>query len=302
MNPMKKNVAPARSASFLEMSPSETTPWLLELARSQAGRRRPSDLLAQSHRDDFVMPLALDQRTLNVLDRLALEAAEGFDAVKLSPVAPLGVCSVLAPSSQDRTLSASRGTEVVSDPTNVLALQCAQRLLERPNEPVRLCTLHQVLRAQALPPKEGFSRHFRFFVLSEAGRSRADDAFEVDAFARQAAVFDRFFDLCGSLGCDFPNRRGTLYVGPRSDVLCKRIRKKLGETLGHIELVTESFASSYYDGARLLFGADSISGEHIPIADIGRFDWMAQLTSNRRMRFVASGFGIQLVPLLFRSS
>ena len=89
----------------------------------QAGRRRPADLLAQYRRDGFVAPSGLDQRLVNTLDRLALEAAEGYDAVLLSPVAPLGVNSVVAPTSQDRTVTTTRGSEVVSDPTNVLALE-----------------------------------------------------------------------------------------------------------------------------------------------------------------------------------
>jgi hypothetical protein len=113
----------------------------------------------------------LDQRTVHRLDGLALEAADQFEALQLSPVAPLGSCSVVAPTSQDRTLSSVRGTEVVSDPTNVLALECVRRLPEQPASHVHLCTIHQVLRVHALPPNTGFSRHFRLFALA-GGRSR----------------------------------------------------------------------------------------------------------------------------------
>ena len=53
-------------------------------------------------------------------------------------------------------------------------------------------------------------------------------------------------------------------------------------------------------GLRVMFGADSVHGEWIPTGDVGRFDWLAKLTSNGRRRFVAAGFGLQLAPVLFR--
>ena len=41
------------------------------------------------------------------------------------------------------------------------------------------------------------------------------------------------------------------------------------------------------------------SGDFVEIVDLGLFDWVARLTSNRRHRFVASAIGIQLLALLF---
>jgi hypothetical protein len=32
--------------------------------------------------------------------------------------------------------------------------------------------------------------------------------------------------------------------------------------------------------------------------DLGRFDWVASLTNDRRNRYVASAIGLQLLPLL----
>ncbi len=40
-------------------------------------------------------------------------------------------------------------------------------------------------------------------------------------------------------------------------------------------------------------------GAALPLADGGAFDWVAQLTSNRRHVFVASGLGTELVVKLF---
>ena len=290
---------PSSLEALLGSAPSEATPFLLALARQQAARRRPADLLRQQRDDPFVAPSPLDQRLMNRLDALALDAAEGFAAVQLSPVAPLGVCSAVAPTSQDRTLTASRGTEVVSDPTNALALLCAERLRHAPRETVRLCTAHQVLRAQSFRGMAGFTQHFRMFALVEAGRSRASDGFEVAAFVRHVGFVDRLFDAAGALGCAFPDRRMAVFVGTGHRVLGDRVIAALGAALPHAEIAAEEPPKPYYDGLRVLYGGRAPSGDWIPIADTGRFDWMARLTANRRMRFIASGLGLQLVPLLF---
>lgn len=285
---------------LLESSISDSTPWLLALMRAQAARRRPRDLLAQRERDAFVAPGILDLRTAHRLDGLALAAAADYEALLLSPVAPLGACSVLAPTSQDRTLSALRGTEVVSDPTNSLALECARRLRSAPDQPLRLCTVHQVLRAQALPPRAGHSRHFRMFALVDAGCARAEDGFEVEAIARQLGVFDRLLDLAAvELGCVFGSRRALVRTTAERDTLGARVRARLSRDFPHVVVERAPLEAAYYDGLRVSFGPHTSGGEWAALGDFGAFDWLTRLTSIRRPRFVAAGFGIQLLPLLF---
>jgi len=80
----------------------------------------------------------------------------------------------------------------------------------------------------------------------------------------------------------------------------ERVRERLARDLPHVELALERFESPDYRGLRVLFGGKNAAGEHLPLADTGAFDWVARLTSNARLRFVASGLGIQLLPLLFR--
>ena len=102
--------------------------------RSARGARRPADLVEQWDRDRFVQPAIVDQRSLVEVDRHLLAAAAAFESIELSPVAPLGVCSTMGHASQNKVLSALRGTEVVSDPTNVMALECARRLRRDPGD------------------------------------------------------------------------------------------------------------------------------------------------------------------------
>lgn len=207
---------------------------------------------------------------------------------------------MLAATSQDRTLSTIRGTEVVSDPTNVLALLCAERLRVRSQKSVRLCTVHQVLRAQPLPPQPGFSRHFRLFALGEAGPGEPDDGFELSAIVRHLTCFHRLFRAATeAMGCQFQNQKLILRTEPGREVLRERVQRRLKEAFPRIELSTEEFASNYYAGLRILFGAETSTGDFCPVADLGLFDWVGQLVANRRTRFVASGFGLQLLPAVF---
>src|SRR5437588_2971298 len=145
---------------------------LLDVMEARAAARGSAALVAQWERDRFVGPALVDQRTILEVDRQLLAAASAFEAIELSPVAPLGVCSAMGRASQHKVLSALRGTEVVADPTNVMALECARRLRGDPAVVVRLATSHRCVRAQEIPKLPGFSAHFRMFCLASAGFER----------------------------------------------------------------------------------------------------------------------------------
>ena len=149
----------------------------------RARARTPANLREQWRQDRFVQPCAVDQRALLEVDRHLFAAAADFEALELSPVAPLGVCSSMALASQNKIVSTARGTEVVSDPTNVLALECARRLADAAG-PVRLATSHRCTRAQAVPKMPGFAAHFRMFCsLATAGCEQENRAFTSGALA-----------------------------------------------------------------------------------------------------------------------
>jgi hypothetical protein len=80
------------------------------------------------------------------------------------------------------------------------------------------------------------------------------------------------------------------------------VQARLARDVPSVEFTRQPFESRYYAGLRVLLGATSPAGEHVPLADTGVFDWVARLTSNARQRFVASGLGLQLLPSLFRRS
>src|SRR4030095_186345 len=163
------------------MPASEVWSLLLSALRERAEQRAARALTEQWEHDRFVQLSYIDQRTLVELDSHLLAAAADFEAVELSPLAPLGATSSVALTTQNRVVSTVRGTEVVSDPTNVLALESARRLREDPTRVVRLCTSHRCVRAQEVPKVPGFAAHFRMFCMTSAAHERKDQAFVTDA-------------------------------------------------------------------------------------------------------------------------
>lgn len=87
---------------------SELHSALIEVMRRRAADRRPAEVLAQYRRDRFVRPATVDQRESIAVDAHLLGAAEGFEAIELSPVTPLGTCSTVALTDQHRVQSALR--------------------------------------------------------------------------------------------------------------------------------------------------------------------------------------------------
>ena len=278
------------------LSASELWSLLLEVFNARAGQRTPGSLLEQWMRDGFVRLSPVDQRTMMAVETEVLAAAAQFEAVELSPLAPLGVCSVVGLASQNKIVSALRGTEVVSDPTNVLALECARRLRADARAIVRLATCHRAVRAQPVPKQSGFAPHFRIFCLASASREQKDQAFVVSELAAHIATFVAVLDRLEGAGFSFPNRRLALLATPERASLADRIA---GSVSG-LTIERRPLDHPYYAGLRFMLWCGEGAGGGVPLIDGGAFDWMGTLTTNRKMVFVASGMGSQLVPILFR--
>jgi hypothetical protein len=282
----------------VELAGTELWSVLLEVVRERARARSPADVLAQYRRDRFVRPAVIDQRDAVEIDRHLLAAAPAFAALELSPVAPLGATSVMGATDQHRVLSALRGTEVVSDPTNVLALECADRLARAPGEPVRLATSQRVVRAQEVPDKPGFAQHFRIFVLATGARESAEHG------ATVAALADHVHTLLA--GLDRLEQHGYAFGARRLDVLATADRAAVGDRVAAairgVPVERKLLEHPYYSGGvRYMLWVTAPHGP-VPLGDGGSFDWLARLTANKRHVFVASGLGAQLVAFAFRAT
>ena len=278
------------------MAASEVWSLLLRAMRERAERRTPGALAQQWDNDRFVQLSYIDQRTLVELDSHLLAAAHEFEAVELSPLAPLGTTSSIALTTQNRVVSTVRGTEVVSDPTNVLALESARRLREDQTRIVRFCTSHRCVRAQEVPKLPGFAAHFRMFCLTTAGHERKDQAFVTDALVHHIRTHLLALDRLQQHGYRFANRRVRLLCTEGRTPLAQRI----AAAVEGVPVTIEPLDKEYYDGLRFMIGAHTRDGEDIPVIDGGAFDWLHKLAANRKLVFVASAIGSQLAAYLYQ--
>lgn len=277
------------------LSGSELTSLLLEVMRRRVKRRSAHEVLEQYLRDPFCAPAPVDVSACLSLDQVLFSAASSFQAVELSPLAPIGSCAVVAPTDQYRVVSALRSSEVVADSTNVLALECAKRLRAPSVEAVHLAASHRVLRAQPVPKLPGYEQHFRLFALASGGRETAEHGFTVAALSRHISAFLAALRRLPALGYQFRLRRVV--------ILTTAMREALGRRVGaQIRAAPVEYAPldhSYYSGGlRYQIWLEPAEGDEAqakPVVDGGVFDWLAQLLSNRRAVFVASGLGTQVL-------
>lgn len=294
------------------MAATELWSLLLAVMEQRAAQRTPAMVRQQWEHDRFVQPCAVNQRILNELDSHLLAAASDFEALELSPVAPLASCAAVALTSQNRIVSTARGSEVVSDPTNVLALECARRLREAPGATIKLTTSHRCVRAQAFPKRPGFAAHFRMFCLASAAHERKDHGFVVEALIEHIRTHIAALDRLEKHGYRFPDRRLRLLATPERRHLAERIgqefsvpesrdsSERVSEERCVLPVTIETLEHPYYDGLRFMLDASTPDGNAVPLIDGGAFDWLRKLTDNKRMVYVASGMGSQLAAVLFR--
>ena len=248
---------------------------LLETMRRRAEQVDSADVLRRYRDDRFVRPSSADAAGLRAVEDTALELLpEGFEALALSPVAPFGTVAAVAGLSQNLTVSTVRGSEVVSDSTNVLALECAARRRAGASV-VRLCAFHRMLRAQAYEDA-GSAAHFALLGLCTAGRAEGSLGFEAAALAEHIGFHVRLLEALG------------IPTDVRVTPLDESFRPLLEQLPGTRIDDERTSARTYYRGAS--FGIDA-AGQNL--VDGGFTDWTQRLLSDRKERLLVSGVGTE---------
>lgn len=280
-----------------KLSPSELNTLLLELFRRKAEQTDPARLLRQFESNRFVTPAEVNTLQLRQteLEWLHFIAGHGYQPLTLSPLTPLGTCSAIAHVDQNNVVSALRGTEVVSDATNVLALQIAADVKENSDKDAifRYAAVHRHVRGQAFDnPK--FTAHFAVLCLASGGWDRGNYHFELSQLNEQLSIichlllqqfdvenlFIRFYLKEG--GTDFKHR-----LEAEGQGIWRQLPVDFREDPGH----------AYYD----LFQFKVFlrrEGLELDLADGGPVDWTQCLLSNRKHRLLISGIGTELVHKL----
>ena len=243
-------------------------------------------------------------------DRLAYSVLpSSFELLELSPVCPLGTNSVVAPVDQDNAVTTIRNTEVCSDSTNVLALECARRRRgtyrgdSHPEVDTKLCASHRLLRPH-LPDDPASFPHFRIFSLCTAGRDRGSYGFEVAALREHLEFYVRLLQRAGQAGFRLEAVRTTLTVfdETRFPVLKAKVLKVLSRSYPSVEFMfnqEQESGQGYYSGVRFQMYARDQAGTEYFLVDGGLTDLTQQLLSNRKERLLISGMGSERFVSVF---
>jgi hypothetical protein len=290
--------ADPRRALETGLSPADLNTLLIGTTHVRSEAVSAQRLMQRWREDAYVLPAAVDPRRLAAVEAaLWQHLPDDVDGLELSPVAPLGVVSGLGSVGQNRVLATIRGTEVVSDPTNVLALEAARRRLDGTEEPIHLAACHRVLRLQRFEPPYG--QHFKLFALVSSAR-------DVGSGRAEAALVERHLRFYATaLSALLPQRRIQLrhscYDGTaEGQRILDSALAGLTDLPTNVDLVPEpgrEHGRGYYRqvsvGVRILD-----QGTELDIGDGGLTDWTAKLTSNAKERCLISCVSAERIAAL----
>ena len=283
------------------LSASDLNSLLLAVFFKKAVQITPAALLRAYRQNRFVQPAQVDAIAFTEFCIAWLKAAQtaGFQPLQLSPVSPLGTCSVVATAHQDKILTALRGTEVVADATNVLALESVvqRQAQSSPVEPTHFSVVHRHVRAQEVPKMPGFSAHFSILGLTSAGRDTGSFDFEKENLRRHIAFYKNYFEKKLGLA-PVKIRLKSLDTDGEKNRLFQAVISFLekNEPGWEIEVVeSKQVEQEYYLDLQFKVVIPGFGGQELEIADGGFTDWTQRLSGNRKERLLISGMGLELL-------
>ncbi|HVX49566.1 MAG TPA: hypothetical protein VHB48_05385 [Chitinophagaceae bacterium] len=277
-----------------QMPGTELNSILLELFRNRVEELTPADVLKQFSNNRFVTPPGIDVIEYKELETVWLKqvSAKGFHPVQLSPLAPLGTCASFKTIDQNNIVSALRGTEVMSDATNVFALLIAQQYkATKSRQSVKLATAERVVRAQGLA-QPGHTAHFGIFCMATGGFNTGSFIFEV------SCLIDHLSTHLALLSAALNNPPITVKIllKQHNELLQTAIQEALKDipAVYPAEIIIQEQPNNYYGLVQFKTFLQYKSNE-INLGDGGFVNWTQQLLSNKKHRLLISGIGLELV-------
>ena len=282
------------------ITPTDLQSLLLSVYQKRASSRKPRDAPFDYQSNKFMTPSHADPLTLLEWDHFAFShLSDEFDSIELSPVAPLGCVSSVAPISQDWILTTIRSMELISDMTNILALECALRrqkyLRDEGNKAkeVHLACSHRVVRSQRYESSNLF-QHFRLFSLCSAGRTTGNLNFELKSI--QSHIQFYLDAIHGFLGDRVTFRVVLLDMSPDSknysilsDFINNMNENLRGEKV-RFEIVSNE-KNEYYQNVRFSINCTQMNKPEHELVDGGVVDWTQKFLNNSKERLIISGIG-----------
>lgn len=286
------------------LAPSDLQTLLMEVADRKVRRRTPQNLLDQYESNRFLHPSPVEPEVVLNFDQIAFRMAKpDFESIEISPLSPFGVTAALTSVSQNNVVATTRNTEVLSDPTNAMALECAVRrrrllkTIETRAEPVRLCCSSRVVRAQPLIHPKSWA-HFRLFALTSSGRDQGSYRFETEELGRHIGFYLRLLEDLSVIGFRFGPIRVVLtnFDGESKAQSHAQLLEDLSSEFPKVSFQGDSERTSgrsYYSGSCFQVFVVGPDGEDSFLADGGITDWTQKLLGNKKERLMISGIGTE---------
>ena len=287
---------------------SELQSLLLDVFNKKIARLDAARLFKDYRYNRLVQPSILDPRKfLELESRLFSLLPEGFISLDLSPVTSLGTSSLMGPVNQNIIISTIRNCEVVSDVTNVMALECAKRRLgflqqdKKSTMQVKLATAQRQMRTQPVQDKN-FTAHFKIFALCTAGRDEGSDRFEHAALLEHIGFYFRVIDEL--MNQDLIKKK-TLkiftYDESKNIALMETVNTliRLGKDIELVVYRNSEYGKNYYRRLRFMINLTNTQNMSYDLIDGGFTDWTSVLMKNNKERLMTSGIGTELMLKAF---
>lgn len=290
-----------------DLTGTELNTILLDVFAYASSKLSPPELLNRYQSNRFVKPSDLPALELKrmELDVLKLFDRLNFKPIELSPVSVLGSCSVVATADQDKVLTALRGTEVLADATNSIALHICDlkqrnKDLLNQSEMISFSTVQRHIRTQQIGIK-GFTPHFKIGCLVTAGIDRGSYSFEKESLRQHIIAMKelylnyhkvddiRFRFLCRKDDYDSSERLAEqvkeFVVSKHADIV--------------VDVIKPDKEIDYYKGIQYKVDI-KVRGKTFEIADGGFVDWTQQLLQNKKERMLSTGIGFDFMYRILR--
>jgi hypothetical protein len=277
-----------------KLSGSELNSLLLELFRKRTQKITPPQLLKLFEKNRFAAPSTVDTIDFKEFEIRCLKLAKskGFIPITLSPLTVLGSCSVVGFVDQNNIISALRGTEVVSDATNVFALLTAKEFKNnKKSSVIKYAATHRHVRGQAFS-NPAFTPHFNIFCMATGGKDTGNYSFELEH------VLDHITTHLSIFTNELPNKKLLLriYLKEENKTFEQKLNQSLQQVNNSVTIKSEKQVntSGYYNLVRFKFFTEH-KGTEFNLSDGGFVNWTQQLIPNKKHRLIASGIGTELI-------
>lgn len=280
-----------------KLTGSEFNSLLLEVFNQRTLALKAPQLLNLYRQNRFVKPADIDVLKLRKAEvaSLSLLMENGYEAIELSPVTSLGACAVLGPVNQKKIISASRGTQILSDATNAIALHIAgKKSSGANNDEVKYCTTHRHIRTPATTLKH-HTTHFTIACMVTSGIDTGNFNFERNALSDQLLALKKL--LLEIFKIEITYIKLQQRAGYKNgDALLNEMHDHLSKTFA-VTKYKQPLENNYYQGIQFKVVVEA-EGNEIEIADGGFVSWTQQLLENKKERLLISGLGIEYLVRL----